>query len=55
MTGPEFCDQPSSKPTRRPSMEQLLIELAERNGDPTFPVTYMRKATLVSKRARAQR
>ena len=52
MTGPEFCDRPNPNPVRRPSMERLLVDLAERNGDPVFPVTHMRKPTLASKHSR---
>lgn len=55
MDGKEFCDKPNPNPTRRPSMEQLIEELAERNGDPTFPVTYMKKASLASKHKRDRR
>lgn len=33
-----WFNQPNPEPRRRKPMEQLLAELAERNGDPVFPV-----------------
>lgn len=40
MTWDEFVTyDPERVPERKPSYEQLIIELAERHGIPTFPVS----------------
>jgi hypothetical protein len=36
--GERFCEVPNPAAVRRPSMEQLIVELAERTGRPTFRV-----------------
>lgn len=35
----DWFDTPNPAPRRRKTFEQLLVELADRNGDPVFPVT----------------
>lgn len=49
-----WFDEPNPNPKRRRPMAELLVELAERNGDPVWPVELMHDRMFVHPRKAVQ-
>lgn len=49
-----WFDEPNPNPKRRRPMAELLVELAERNGDPVWPVEQMHDRMFVHPRKAAK-
>lgn len=46
-TPSDWFDKPNPKPKKRRPMSELLVELAERNGDPVWAVESMHERSFV--------